>query len=213
MTKAVSPETWEAARLALLAREKEYTRHGDALAAERRRLPRLKVEKTYRFETPEGDKDLEALFDERSQLIVYHHMLKTADPAPCSGCSMVGDSIPHLAHLHARDTSLVFVSTAPPGEIEKFRRRMGWAMPFVRTTDEFNADHGVTTGFGLNVFLRENGEIYRTYFTTSRGVESLGSVWSLLDLTPRGRQESWESSPEGTPQSSPYSWWRLHDEY
>lgn len=126
---------------------------------------------------------------------------------------MVGDQIPHLAHLHQRDTSLVFVSRAPSAEIEAFKERIGWTMPWFSTMDSFNADFDVTTGFGLNVFIRDGSDIYRTYFTTGRGVETLGTIWTLLDLTPLGRQETWEDAPEGTPQTPPYEWWRLHDEY
>lgn len=90
---------------------------------------------------------------------------------------------------------------------------MGWTFPWISTSDEFNADFGVTTGFGLNVFIRAGTDIHRTHFTTGRGVETLGTVWTLLDLTPCGRQEGWEGSPPGTLRSEPYLWWRLHDEY
>lgn len=209
----VSRDQWLAHRAALLAKEKALTRAHDELAAERRRLPRERVGKSYLFEGPNGRASLADLFDGRSQLIVYHHMLKPADEHPCPGCCMVADNIGHLAHLHARDTSLVLVSRAPIAEIETFKRRMGWTLPWFSTRDDFNPDFGVSGGFGLNVFLRRDGEIYRTYFTTGRGVEALGSSWSFLDLTPLGRQETWEDSPEGAPQTEPYQWWRLHDEY
>ena len=126
---------------------------------------------------------------------------------------MVADQIPHLAHLHARGTSLVFVSKAPIAEIDALKARMGWALSWVETVDSFNADHGVTGGFGLNVFYRDGDDIYRTYFTTGRGLETLGTVWTLLDLTPLGRQENWEDAPAGAPQTEPYHWWRRHDEY
>lgn len=211
--RIVSPEAWRRDHEAVLAREKALTRAHDALAAERRRQPWMKVEGDYAFTGPSGEARLADLFDGRRQLIVYHHMLRPADPAPCEGCSMVGDQIPHLAHLHVRDTALAFVSRAPIAEIEAFRRRMGWAMPWYETTDGFNADFGVTDGFGLNVFYRDGAEVYRTYFTTGRGVETLGTIWTLLDLTPLGRQETWEEAPAGTPQTPPYGWWRLHDAY
>jgi predicted dithiol-disulfide oxidoreductase (DUF899 family) len=126
---------------------------------------------------------------------------------------MFVDHIGHLAHFHARDTSLVLVSRAPIAEIEAFRRRMEWKIPWFSTLDDFNPDFGVASGFGLNVFLRAGDRIFRTYFTKGRGVEALGSVWTFLDLTPLGRQEDWEDSPEGAPQTAPYQWWRLHDEY
>ncbi|MEC9246557.1 MAG: DUF899 domain-containing protein [Nitratireductor rhodophyticola] len=212
--QTVSREEWRRAREALLAKEKAHTRAGDALAAERRLLPRVRIEKDYRFVDGEGSHGLEALFEGRRQLIVYHHMLKPADPAPCSGCSMFVDNLGDPAHLNARDTSLALVSRAPVEDIEAFRKRMGWTLPWYSVMNStFNADHGVEGGFGLNVFLREGGSIYHTYHTSGRGVEALGTSWTLLDLTPYGRQETWEASPEGTPQSAPYRWWRLHDEY
>jgi predicted dithiol-disulfide oxidoreductase (DUF899 family) len=209
----VSRDEWLKAHEALLAKEKALTRAHDALAAERRRQAWERVARDYVFDAPGGRLSLADLFDARTQLIVYHHMLKPADADPCPGCCMVADHIGHLAHLHARDTSLVFVSRAPIAEIEAFRKRMGWTMPWFSTVDGFNADFGVTSGFGLNVFLRRESEIYRTYFTTRRGMETLGTTWTFLDLTPLGRQEDWEDSPEGAPRTARYRWWRLHDEY
>lgn len=212
--RIASPQSWRRVREALLAKEKAHMRAGDRLAAERRRLPWLKVKKDYVFEGPgPSGEALANLFDGRRQLVVYHHMLRPADPAPCSGCGMVGDQIPHLAHLHQRDTTLVFVSRAPIAEIEGFRARMGWSLPWYETADSFNADFDVTDGFGVNIFYRSGADVYRTYFTTDRAAETLGTIWSFLDLTPLGRQETWEDSPAGTPQTAPYQWWRLHDEY
>ena len=131
---------------------------------------------------------------------------------------MFVDQVGHLAHLHARDTSFVLVSRAPLANIEAYRKRMGWAIPWFSSAEsDFNRDFGVTTEdgetFGLSVFLREGDDVYRTYFTTARGVEALGSVWTFLDLTPLGRQEDWEDSPPGWPQTPRYGWWRRHDEY
>ncbi|WP_158813952.1 DUF899 domain-containing protein [Methylocapsa sp. S129] len=209
----VSREEWRERRKTLLAKEKALTCAHDELAAERRRAPWEKVGKDYVFEAPNGRRSLADLFDGRRQLIVYHHMLKPADEHPCPGCGMVGDQIGNLAHLHARSTSLVLVSRAPIAEIETFRRRMGWTMPWFSSADDFNADFDVAGGFGLNVFLRQDDEIFRTYFTTGRGVETLGTTWTFLDLTPLGRQEDWEDSPAGAPRTPPYQWWRLHDEY
>ncbi|MFC6632110.1 DUF899 domain-containing protein [Microbulbifer taiwanensis] len=211
--KIVSRAEWEAAREQLLVKEKAATRERDQLAAERRRLPVVAVERAYTFEGPTGRAGLLDLFDGRRQLIVYHHMLKHADKNPCSGCCMFVDNIGHLAHLHARDTSLVLVSRAPIDEIETFRRRMGWEIPWYSTLDGFNPDFGVDGSFGLNIFLRDGERIFHSYYTSGRGVEALGSNWSFLDLTPLGRQEQWENSPEGWPQEPPYQWWRLHDEY
>ncbi|MEQ8935053.1 MAG: DUF899 family protein, partial [Amphiplicatus sp.] len=173
----------------------------------------MKVQKTYAFDGPAGKTRLADLFDRRRQLIVYHHMLKPADPDPCSGCGMVGDQLPHLSHLTQRDTTLVFVSSAPIDEIEAFKRRMDWTMPWYSTADSFNLDFDIDGGFGVNVFYRDGEDIFRTYFTTGRAVEMFGTIWAFLDLTPLGRQEKWEDSPEGTPQTDPYFWWRLHDEY
>ena len=209
----VSREEWLTALGALRTKEKAATTQLDALAAERRRLPRERVDCEYEFDTPKGRVGLHDLFEGRRQLIVYHHMLTPGDRDPCSGCCMFGDQIPNLAHLHARDTTLVFVARAPLDEIEALKARLGWHFPFVSTGEVFNRDFGVTTGFGLNVFLQDGGSIYRTYFTTGRGVETLGTPWTLLDLTPYGRQESWEQAPLGTPQGPPYAWWRLNDEY
>ena len=212
-TATVSRASWLAALDALRVKEKAMTAQLDTLAAERRRLPRERVDGDYEFDTAEGRVGLADLFAGRRQLIVYHHMLQAGDRAPCAGCCMFADQIPNLAHLYARDTSLVLVARAPLTEIEALKSRLGWQFPFVSTGEAFNRDFGVTTGFGLNVFLREDGAIYRTYFTTGRGVETLGTPWTLLDLTPYGRQESWEHAPAGTPQSPPYSWWRLNDDY
>ena len=146
--------------------------------------------------------------------------------AGCPGCSLVVDQIGHLAHFHARDTSFVLVSIAPVAKIEAYRKRMGWTIPWYSSFEsDFNVDFGVGPAtpqagvyqdgesFGLSIFLRDGEDIYRTYFTTARGAEALGSVWTFLDLTPLGRQEEWEDSPEGYPQTKPYQWWRRHDEY
>jgi predicted dithiol-disulfide oxidoreductase (DUF899 family) len=218
----VSPAEWEVARESLLAKEKEATRARDALAAERRRLPMVRIDKDYAFEGPDGEARLLDLFDGRRQLIVYHFMFAPGvagwPEAGCDGCSMVVDQIPHLAHLHARDTSFALVSRAPLEQIEPFRQRMGWTVPWYSSAgSDFNSDFGLTTEegeiFGLSVFLRDDDRVFRTYFTSGRGVEALGTVWTFLDLTPLGRQEDWEDSPTGYPQAPPYGWWRRHDEY
>lgn len=214
LPQVVSRDEWRVAREKLLVKEKEHTRVGETLAAERRRLPMVEIDENYAFEGPDGTASLLDLFDGRRQLIVYHHMLRPDDDAPCEGCSMFVDNIGHLAHLHARNTSLALVSPAPIAEIEAFRKRMGWTVPWFSVAgSDFNPDFGVTAGFGLNVFLRNGDEVFHTYFTSGRGVEALGSNWSFLDLTPFGRQETWEDSPDGWPQTPPYQWWRLHDEY
>ena len=213
LPQVVSPEEWDAARQKLLAKEKEATRARDALAAERRRLPMVEFASGYRFEGPAGTATLLDLFEGRRQLIVYHFMFEP-DSAPCEGCSFFTDQVGHLAHLYARDTSFALATRAPVEQIEAHRRRMGWSIPWYSTLDEeFNAACGIRGGFGLSVFLRDGERVFRTYFTSSRGVEALGSTWTFLDLTPLGRQENWEDSPEGYPQTPRYEWWRLHDEY
>ncbi|MFC5819540.1 DUF899 domain-containing protein [Nonomuraea harbinensis] len=209
----VSEQEWRSARDALLVKEKHLTRAQDALAAERRRLPMVRVDREYRFDGPDGTRGLPDLFDGRSQLIVYSFMWHGAHEL-CSGCAMFTDNVGHLAHLHARDVSMALVSTGPLAEIMPSKRRMGWTIPWYAAPDgAFNRDMDAGDGFAVNVFLRDGADVYRTYVTTGRGVERLGSNWTFLDLTPYGRQETWEDSPEGRPQSPPYHWWRLHDEY
>jgi predicted dithiol-disulfide oxidoreductase (DUF899 family) len=213
----VSPAEWEAARDELLTKEKELTRARDALAAQRRRMPRTAVEKDYRFEGPDGPASLLDLFQGRRQLIVYRFFYEpTVAGWPergCGGCSFLADQVSHLAHLNARDTTLAFVSRAPQPDIERWKARMGWTMPWYTITDDFDGDHGVDEWHGTNAFLRDGDRIFRTYFINSRGDESMGSTWSYLDMTALGRQEEWEDSPEGYPQTAPYQWWHLHDEY
>jgi predicted dithiol-disulfide oxidoreductase (DUF899 family) len=213
----VSAEEWSEAHEALLTKEKEATRARDALAAERRRMPMMAVEKDYAFEGPGGSASLLDLFDGRRQLIVYRFFFEPGvegwPDSGCGGCSMYADQISHLAHLNARDTTMVVVSRAPQENIERFRARMGWDFPWYTTTDSFSEDFGVGEWHGTNAFLRDGERVFRTYFVNSRGDEAMGSTWSFLDLTALGRQEGWEDSPEGYPQGPPYTWWRLHDEY
>jgi predicted dithiol-disulfide oxidoreductase (DUF899 family) len=208
----VSRAEWQSAHENLLVKEKEAMRARDTLAAERRRQPMTPVEKDYVFDSPAGPVSLLDLFEGRRQLIVYHFMFEPGGD-PCGGCSLFVDNVGHLAHLNARDTTLALVSRAPLAETAPFKARMGWDVPWYSTTDDFNGDHGITDGFGLNIFLRDGERIHRTYFTSGRGVEALGSNWTFLDLTPLGRQEDWEDSPPGWPQTPRYEWWQLHDEY
>ncbi len=227
LPEVVSAEEWEAAHEKLLAKEKAATRERDALAAERRRQPMVRIDKDYRLEGPDGEASLLDLFEGRRQLILYHFMFGPNQEAGCDGCSMFVDQVGHLAHLHSRDTSFALVSRAPITKIEPYRDRMGWTIPWYSSADsDFNVDFGRSPErpqpdehqdgemFGLSGFIRDDdGNVYRTYFTTLRGVEALGSVWTLLDLTPLGRQEEWEDSPEGYPRTPAYEWWRRHDEY
>jgi predicted dithiol-disulfide oxidoreductase (DUF899 family) len=218
----VSEAEWRRAHDALMAQEKVATRARDALAAERRRQPMVGIEKPYVFESTKGNVSLMDLFEGRRQLIVYHFMFGPGahgwPDAGCPGCSMFVDQVGHLAHLNARDVSFALVSIAPIAKIEAYRKRMGWTMPWVSSAaSDFNREFGMTTDegekHGLSVFLRDDERVFRTYFTTERGVEALGSVWTFLDLMPFGRQEKWEDSPQGWPQTEPYVWWRRHDEY
>ena len=218
--KVVSSEQWKAELERLLVKEKALTRARDALNAERRKLPMVKVTKNYTFQSESGEMSLLDLFEGRRQLIVYHFMFAPEWSAGCDGCSWVVDAMTHPAHLHARDTSLILVSRAPTEKLEQYRARMGWAthIPWYSSHgSDFNFDFGATTEesekHGASVFIRDGNDIYRTYYTDARGVEYLGSLWTYLDLTPFGRQETWEDSPQGWPQTEPYVWNRRHDEY
>jgi predicted dithiol-disulfide oxidoreductase (DUF899 family) len=219
MPPIVSPQEWAAARERLLVKEKELTRARDALAAERRRMPRMAVDKSYTFDGPNGEASLLDLFEGRRQLIVYRFFYDPdVDGWPekgCPGCSMVADQVAHPAHLNARDTTLAFVSRAPQANIRRLRARMGWELiPWFTLTDDFDADFGVDEWHGTNAFYRDDDDrIVRTYFVNDRGDEVMGGTWSYLDITALGRQEEWEDSPEGYPQTPPYEWWRRHDEY
>ena len=213
----VSAEEWKAAREDMLVKEKQLTRARDALAAERRRMPRQRVEKEYRFEGPDGPVGLADLFEGRRQLIVYRFFFEPGvgdwPDRGCPGCSFGADQVAHLAHLNARDTTLAYASRAPQPEIARLKERMGWEVPWYTITDEFDADFDVPEWHGTNAFLRDGDEVFRTYFVDGRGDEALGSTWSYLDITALGRQEEWEDSPEGYPQTPPYSWWNYHDNY
>ena len=218
LPNVVSFEEWQRALGELLVKEKVVTRQRDALNAERRRLPMVEIEKDYRFRGSGGEATLLELFGGRRQLIVYHFMFASDADEGCPGCSWVVDAMSHPAHLNARDTSLVLVSRASHDKLERYRERMGWNLPwFSSSATEFNTDMGVTVDgeewHGVSVFLRDNEHVYRTYFTGDRGVEHLGSHWTYLDMTPLGRQEAWEDSPPGWPQSETYGWLRRHDDY
>jgi predicted dithiol-disulfide oxidoreductase (DUF899 family) len=214
----VSPEQWEQARQQLLIKEKELTHARDAMAAARRRMPWQAIEKEYVFEGPAGKVSLLDLFEGRTQLVLYRAFFEPGvfgwpDHA-CRGCSLGADQVSHLAHLNARDTTLAYASRAPQADIQRLKTRMEWEMPWYTITDSFDIDFGVDQWHGHNVFFRDSdNRIFRTYFINNRGDEAMGSTWSYLDLTPLGRQEQWEDSPEGYPQTVPYKWWNWHDEY
>jgi predicted dithiol-disulfide oxidoreductase (DUF899 family) len=220
----VSPQEWEDARQRLLVQEKALTRAGDAMAAERRRMPWTPVVKDYRFEGPDGPAGLLDLFGGGRQLVVYRAFFApdittfapggTYPDRACGGCSLMADQVAHPAHLRARDTALVFVSRAPQADIAHLKARNGWQhIPWYSLTDDFDADFGVDQWHGTNAFVRDGDEVYRTYFVSDRGDEALGSTWSYLDITAFGRQEEWEDSPDGWPQTPAYQWWRYKDAY
>jgi predicted dithiol-disulfide oxidoreductase (DUF899 family) len=209
----VSEKEWQRSHETLMEKEKEETRARDALAAERRRQPMTAISPEYAFEGPDGTITLADLFQGRDQLIVYHFWFP-AGGKPCDGCSMFTDQIGHLAHINARDTTFALVSPASQPDIDAFKTRMGWSIPWYTVVgDEFQKARGTTEYFKLDVFLRDGERVFLAYSTQARGVEALGSVWTFLDLTPLGRQEEWEETPPGRPQTPKYGWWRLHDEY
>ena len=213
----VSSEEWEAALRQMLVKEKEFTHARDALAAERRRMPWMVVEKAYEFDGPGATKSLLDLFDGRRQLILYRAFfepgVKGWPDHACIGCSMVADQVAHPAHLNARDTTLAFASRASQPDIERLKTRMGWEhIPWFTITDDFDADFGVDEWHGTNAFLRDGDRVFRTYFVNARGDEAMGTTWNYLDITALGRQETWEDSPGGYPQTPPYEWWMWHDE-
>jgi predicted dithiol-disulfide oxidoreductase (DUF899 family) len=214
----VSPQDWQAAREQLLIKEKAFTRSRDALAAERRRMPWTAVAKQYSFDGPGGKASLVDLFAGRRQLIVYRAFFEPGvrgwPEHACIGCSLVADQVAHLSHLNARDTTLVFASRAPQADIARLKARMQWEhIPWYTITDSFDADFGVGEWHGHNAFIRDGERVYRTYFINSRGDEAIGTTWSYLDMTALGRQEAWEDSPPGYPQTKPYQWWNWHDSY
>jgi predicted dithiol-disulfide oxidoreductase (DUF899 family) len=201
LPRVVSAEEWQQARDELLKAEKDATRVQDALAARRRCLPIVRFASDYVFDTPDGEQTLFDLFEGRRQLVVYQFMDKGPDEY-CPGCTWFTDAIPAaaVAALADRDVSWVTVSDLPLAQIEAYKQRMGWTVTFVSSRGTtFAEDCGVGPGFLFSVFLRDGQDIYRTYTTTSRGVDRLVFVHNILDLTPYGRQEDWEDSPPGWP--------------
>jgi predicted dithiol-disulfide oxidoreductase (DUF899 family) len=213
----VSAQDWETAYQKMLVKEKELMRARDALAAERRRTPWMAVDKEYVFNAPDGNASLLDLFAGRRQLILYRAFLEPEvhgwPEHACVGCSLMADHVPNLAHLNARNTTFVYASRAAQPDIERVKARMGWQHPWYTITDDFDKDFGVDEYHGTNAFIRDGDRVYRTYFTNWRGDEVYVNTFSFLDMTALGRQENWEDSPEGYPQSPPYEWWRWHDEY
>lgn len=211
----VSADEWRAARAELLIKEKKLTRALDDLAAQRRRLPMMRLDGEYTFTAPDGRTvGLTDVFDGKRQLVIYHFMLSPGSDRICGGCSSFTDNLSPDSHIHARDTRLILMCPAPQDEIDVLRKRFGWQVPwFSSDTPAFYDDLGIGGGFALSVLLRDGDEVFRTYLTDGRGVDRLRLDMNLLDLTPYGRQEVWEDSPEGWPQTPTMQWIKLRDEY
>jgi predicted dithiol-disulfide oxidoreductase (DUF899 family) len=196
----VTDAEWQQARDELLKAEKELTRASDAVAAQRRRLPMVRFGRDYEFEAPTGKRSLLDLFDGRDQLVLYQFMNVGPD-AFCPGCTNFTNSVTNLASVNERGVSFVIASDMPLAQMQSYWRQRGWSVPFVSSRgSSFSADSGAGEGFGLNVFLRDGDEVYRTYHTNGRGVDVLLFDDNIFDMTPFGRQESWEDSPAGWPQ-------------
>jgi predicted dithiol-disulfide oxidoreductase (DUF899 family) len=205
MPEIVTTEKWQQDRDELLKAEKEATRTLDALAARRRRLPMVKFDYgKYVFDTPAGPKTLLDFFGDQQQLVVYQFMDNGPDDY-CPGCTHFTNNVASLPSLAASGVSWVTVSNMPLAQIEAYKARKGWTVPFVSSHGTtFADDCGASGGFMLSVFLRDGEDIYRTYNTTARGVDRLLFAQNILDLTPYGRQEDWEDSPAGWPQHPTY---------
>jgi predicted dithiol-disulfide oxidoreductase (DUF899 family) len=202
--RIVSEQEWEQARGDLLTAEKEATRALDALAARRRRLPMVKFGNDYVFSTPAGPRTLADLFEGRDQLAVYQFMDNGPDEF-CPGCTAFTNNVTDLDTLAGAGVSWVTVSDMPLAQIEAYKAKKGWTLPFVSSHGtSFSADSGAGAGFTLSVFLRDGADIYRTYSTTARGVDRLMFLHNILDLAPYGRQQDWEDSPAGWPQEPTY---------
>ncbi|MCA9833296.1 MAG: DUF899 domain-containing protein [Thermomicrobiales bacterium] len=214
----VSQEEWDVALTKHLRMEKGLTRMRDAVSASRRRLPMVEITTPYTFRGEEGEVSLLDLFGGHRQLVLQHFMFHPDWDEGCDGCSMMTDHIGPLVHMRARDTTFVAVARAPLAKLLAYRERMGWEVPFYSSFESsFNQDLGLTVNdeelHGVSYFVRNGDRIFRTFFSTDRGDEDAISTFILLDRTAFGRQESWEDSPAGWPQTEPYGWWRRHDQY
>ena len=232
--RIASREEWRQARIALLAKEKALTAMKDALAAERRQLPWVRIDKDYVFDSPTGPVTLSELFEGRSQLFIKHFMMGPGQSQQCVGCSLEVD---HLAgirvHLENHDVIYAVVARAPIEEIEILKRKMGWDFTWVSSyRNDFNFDFNVSftdaeiargRGYynfrevdvnpgmidfsGDSVFVKdEAGEIYHTYSSYARGGEQFLGIYSYLDVTPKGRAEN-------GPYHSLPDWVRPHNMY
>jgi predicted dithiol-disulfide oxidoreductase (DUF899 family) len=197
---------FEAALRALRVREKEHTRAGDAIAAARRRLPMVEVDATTPLVGPDGPVELLDAFEGRRQLIAYFHMWHAGHPASeqCEGCTFFNGQISELASLHRRDTTYAVLCQGPYEQSIRYREFMGWTMPWYSAENSLETLlTGRTVGkFHLVCYLRDGGRVFETYWTNGRGAETMDNVLALMDLTPYGRQETWEDSPDGWPQGS-----------
>lgn len=193
MVEIVTRAEWATARADLLTKEKAATRVADEVRAARRALPAVEVDKGYAFAGASGTVGLADLFEGRRQLIVWHFMWRFDTGEGCPSCSLIADNVGDLAHLHGCDTTLAFVSRAPLDAIDRFRRRMGWAVPWYSSHGtDFNRDFMATMDGddrpGLSVFLRDGERVLHTYSTYFRGAETMIGTYNWLDLTPLGRQ-------------------------
>ncbi|MEO6504169.1 MAG: DUF899 domain-containing protein [Jatrophihabitantaceae bacterium] len=210
--KIATQEQWLEARMKLYAKEKDLLDVRDSVSAERRELPWVRMDKEYVFQSTEGEVTLLDLFDGRRQLIVYHFMLPSMTGGEfCRSCSFWVDNIGHLAHFHARDTTVVLDCPVPLESIVEFKERMGWSIPWYSSlgtdfyTDLFISRESGTMMPGISVFIREGDSVYHTYSTLEFGGEMLNGTNHYLDLTPLGRQEeglAWK-----------HDWVRYHDAY
>ena len=230
----VSREQWLGERKKLLAQEKELTKQYDRVNAERRRLPMVKIEKNYLFESPGGEQSLKDLFEGRRQLVIYHFMFDPSWEKGCQGCTAYVNSIGDLSMLNECETTFVMVSRAPFTKLEAYKERQGWRFPWVSSLgSDFNYDFHVTNNekiapveynyrnkaeleankvpnaivgeeHGLSVFFRIGDDVFHTYSAYARGTEALTDSRALLDMTPYGRQQDFEDSPPGWPQKRTY---------
>lgn len=209
LPEIVDQQTWQRALAQHRADEKEVTRRIDALAAARRRLPMVELA-DYTLRGEDGDVPIAEVFEGRRQLVTYHFMWNPGATDQCSGCTWFVSHIGTLEPLHARDTTFAVVTVGEWDEAAAYRERFGWTTPWYSSAaSDFGADMGAGPGggFGINVFVRDGDRVFRTYHTDGRGSEPFTNTWAFLDLTAFGRQESWQDTPEGRPQSDPYVWW------
>ena len=199
---------WQDAVWKLREAEKEHMRRGDALAAARRRLP-MTLMPQFRLTGANGEVSLQDVFEGRRQLVTYQLMWRDGSDVQCEGCTMFMEHFASMRYLNARDTTFAVVTRGAWPEASAYRETMGWTMPWYSSPELAGYLLEPDTSFTLTAFLRDGEDVYQTYATTGRGTETHSYHWSLLDLTAFGRQENWESSPPGWPQTAPYEWWTV----